>query len=606
MTDSTTLKAKIQRTLRLDLALRFIWQSTPSLTIANVALILVQGPLPLLSLYLMKRFVDTVTEGLATHNLDAAFHDVAMVIVYMGAVALFGAAIGALAGLLSQRQALVVTDYMQRVIHAKSIEMDLEFYENPEYYDTLRRAQHEAPSRPLHVLQGLIELGKSSVSLVAIAGLLLSLHWLIVALLALTVVPSLLVRLRYSGKLYRWQRRRTETERRAWYFEWLLVGEYHAKELRLFDLGPLFVGRYQALRQQLRREQLQLSTQQALIGLAVQLFTTVAIYGSYSFIGYRTLQGAIGLGDLVMYFQAFQRGQGFLQQVSSSLAGLYEDTLFLTNLYEFLNLKPKIVNSPTPRSLPCPLQTGIVLEHVTFQYPGSSQPALEDISLTIKPGEHIALVGENGSGKTTLAKLLCRLYDPTEGRITLDGVDVRDLDIQALRASISVIFQDYARYNLSVEENIWFGDVHTPLDPEQIAHAAHHAGIDGRITQLKDGYHTILGRQFQDGEQLSIGEWQKIALARAFLRDAQLTILDEPTSAMDARAEFEIFSQFHHLAQGRATVTISHRFSTVRSADCIYVLEHGRIIEQGSHGSLIERNGTYASLFRTQARYYVE
>jgi len=595
---------KIQQALYLDRALALVWQSGPGWTIASLTLLVVQGMLPLLSLYLMKLVVDAVTTGLAAPDKGVAFGRVALLIGLTGVVTLVGALCRSIAGLVSETQAQVVTDHVYDILHAKSIEVDLEYYENSQYYDTLHRAQQEAPYRPTHILNSLVQVGQSGVSLLAISGLLLSFHWGVAAILFAASIPGVLVRLRYANKIYRWQRKQTPAERRAWYFNWMLTRDRHAKEIRLFDLGSLFRRRFRDERAQLRRERLEIATRRSIAELVTQVGATLAVFGSYAFIAYRTVQGTITLGDLVMYYQAFQRGQDYLREVLGGLAGLYEDNLFLSNLYEFLDLKPKVVEPHHPKPVPRPMQTGLVFDCVSFQYPTGTRKALKDITLTIRPGEHVALVGENGSGKTTLIKLLCRLYDPTDGIITFDGLDLRQLEIAALRREISVIFQDYAHYHLTARENIWFGDVGLPPDDERIVAAARDSGADGIITGLPQGYETTLGKWFEDGEELSIGEWQKVALARAFLRAAQIIVLDEPTSALDARAEYEVFKKFRQLAAGRTAILISHRFSTVKMADCIYVLNSGRIIESGTHEELVRRNGTYARLFETQAQYY--
>jgi ATP-binding cassette subfamily B protein len=287
-----------------------------------------------------------------------------------------------------------------------------------------------------------------------------------------------------------------------------------------------------------------------------------------------------------------------------SLAGLYEDNLFLSNLYEFLDLKRTVIEPVQARPVPQPMQSGIVLDHVSFQYPAGTRKVFEDISLTIRPGEVVALVGENGSGKTTLIKLLCRFYDPTGGTITIDGIDLRQFETKALRREIAIIFQDYAHYHLTARENIWFGNTTLPPDHEQVMAAARRSGADDVIRALPHGYETILGKRFEHGEELSIGEWQKVALARAFMRDAQIIVLDEPTSSMDAKAEYEVFQSFRRLLSGRTAILISHRFSTVRMADCIYVLKQGSVIEGGSHEELLKRRGVYADLFEKQARSY--
>ena len=335
-----------------------------------------------------------------------------------------------------------------------------------------------------------------------------------------------------------------------------------------------------------------------------QIGATIAVFGSFGFIAYRTVMGGITLGDMVMYFQAFQRGMGYLRDMLGGMAGLYEDNLFLSNLYEFLDIQPKVREPLRPHPVPHPMKKGIVFDRVGFKYPSGRGKVLEDISLSIGPGEVVALVGENGSGKTTFVKLLCRLYDPTEGTITLDGVDLREYGTTALRREISVIFQDHVRYHLTARENIWLGNIQLSANQEQITKAARDAGADKLIARLPKGYDTILGKWFEEGEELSIGEWQKVALARAFLRDAQIIALDEPASSLDAKTEYEVFKRFRQLLEGRAAILISHRFSTVRMADHIFVFEDGSIIERGSHEELIQLDGKYADLFEKQAQYY--
>jgi ATP-binding cassette subfamily B protein len=310
------------------------------------------------------------------------------------------------------------------------------------------------------------------------------------------------------------------------------------------------------------------------------------------------------LGGLTLYYQAFQRGQGQLQSIFSSMVGLYEHNLYLADLEEFLTLERRVGEPERPVPVPRPMQQGIAFDQVSFKYPTGGDLILDDVSLTIRPGEIVAFVGENGAGKTTLIKLLCRLYDPTEGTITLDGIDLTAFESAALRREISVIFQDYVKYQLTARENIQFGNPDLPPDEERLVEAARHSGADAVIAGLPGGYDTVLGKWFEGGEELSIGQWQKIALARAFLRESQIIVLDEPTSAMDARAEYELFARFRQLAAGRAAVLISHRFSTVRMADCIYVLEGGKITERGTHEHLMSLNGTYAHLFEMQAQNY--
>ena len=599
-----SIKLKIQSALQLGRALRFVWESAKGWTIVNGVLIVVQGVLPLLPLFLMKLMVDAVTAGVVAPDKGVAFRHVLLLVGLMGAVTLFASLIRSITGLVRERQSYIVTDHMNDVLLAKSIEVDLEYYESARYYDTLHRAQREAPFRPISIVNGLAQIGQNGISLLAIAALLLSFHWVIAVILFTAVISGTAVRLRYTGKMYRWQREQTSTERQAGYLNWMLTDSSHAKEIRLFDLGPLIIRRFRDVRRKLRDARLAIMRRRYTADFAAQTFATAAIYGSYAYVASQAVWGKITLGDLVMYYQAFQRVQGFLQGMLSSLAGLFEDNLFLSNLYEFLDLKRTVIEPVHASPVPQPMQSGIVLNHVNFQYPAGTRKALEDISLTIRPGEVVALVGENGSGKTTLIKLLCRLYDPTSGSIAIDGVDLRQFETKALRHEIAIIFQDYAHYHLTARENIWFGNTALPPDHERVIAAARRSGADDVISALPHGYDTILGKWFKDGEELSIGEWQKVALARAFMRDAQIVVLDEPTSSMDAKAEYEVFQSFRELLSGRTAILISHRFSTVRMADRIYVLKHGSVIEGGTHDELINLHGVYADLFERQARSY--
>lgn len=424
------------------------------------------------------------------------------------------------------------------------------------------------------------------------------------AILLVTAIPGVLVRLRYAKKTYSWRRERTPAERHSWYFNLMLTRDSHAKEIRLFDLGSLFTRRFQDVRKQLRQEQLNLQTKRTVAESTAQLVPMVAVFGLLLFMAYRTMQGVLTLGDLVMYYGAVQRGRSYLHSVLNGLTNLYQDNLFLSNLYEFLDVKQKVVEPLHPKPVPKSLTTGILFDHVSFQYNTGTKKVLNNITLRIRPGEHVAFVGENGAGKTTLIKLLCRLYDPTDGAIIVNGTDIRQFSKAEYRRQISVIFQDYVRYQLTARENIWFGNTTLPPGDELIEQAARQTGTHDIIARMKNGYDTTLGTWFKEGQELSIGEWQKIALARVFLRQAQIIILDEPTSALDAMAEYEFFNKFHQLAKGRTAILISHRFSTVKMADRIFVLEDGRIIESGNHDELIDRNGSYARLFETQAQYY--
>ena len=599
-----TIKQQIQNTLELRRAIRLVWDSSHRWMIANIFLLVLQGLLPLLSLYLLKLMLDSVVAALEMADKEAAFADVMIVVVLAGLVTLLSNLARTIGTFVSSMQGRVVADYMNDILHAKSIEVDLEYYENAQYFDTLHRAQQEAAFRPLMIVNGLAQVFQNMISLAGTLWLLLAFHWVIGLILLVAVVPGMVVRLNFSRIMYALQRQYTSEDRRSWYFKNLMTGAEYAKEVRIFGLGPIFMQQYQELRLMLRGVKTRIDFQRSSAEFVVQIVSTIAVFGSYAFVAYSAVIGAITLGSLMMYYQAFQRGQGFLQNLLGSLASLYENNLFISDLYEFLDVQRQVIDAEHPQPVPQPMRQGIVIENINFQYPNTTRKTLEDISLTIRPGEVIALVGANGSGKTTLVKLLCRLYDPTAGRITIDGIDLSDFSIHALRQQISIIFQDYAKYNLTAKENIGFGNTEAWADLDKIMTAAQHAGAHEVITKLPGGYDTVLGKLFDHGEELSIGQWQKVALARAFLRDSQLIVLDEPTSAMDPKAEYEVFKSFRQLLDGRSAILISHRLSTVRMADRIYVLQDGHIIESGSHDELVYRDGTYAHLFETQAKNY--
>jgi ATP-binding cassette subfamily B protein len=468
--------------------------------------------------------------------------------------ALLTALCRSLAGLVAEGQSRAVSDHLHDLVHVKAVDVDLEYYESAGYHDALHRAQQEGAYRPTRIVNGLMQVAQSSFSLLLMAGVLVSFHWSTALVLFAAAIPGVLMRLRQARRTYETQRAQTQAERRGQYYHSMLTGAAYAKEMRLFDLGGVFRRRHRALREEITRHR--------------------------------------------------QRGQDFLKEILSGLAGLYEDHLFLASLYEFLDMERRVVEPSHPRPVPRPLRSGIVFDGVSFQYPMSSRKVLQDVSLTIRPGEHVALVGVNGSGKSTLVKLLCRLYDPTGGAITVDGVGLRELHSTALRREIAVVFQDWVAYHVSARDNIWFGDTRADADPARIRQAARDSGADEVIAHLPRGYDTVLGKWFEQGEELSMGEWQKVALARAFVRDAQIVVLDEPTSFLDVEAEHEVFTRFRRLAEGRSTILISHRLSTVRMADCIYLLEDGRITERGRHDELMRHGGIYARMFETQAQSY--
>ena len=605
MDDRRNLGKRIRTALRIGRAVRIVWRSAPRLTLASWGLSLVEGTLPLVGLYLMKRIVDEVVAGMGAAGRAGAFREAAWFIALAGAVAVATVLLRSVAGLVADYQTQAVTDAVADLLHAKSVEVDLAFYEDPRYYDTLHRAQQDAPSRPMSIVNGLAMTAQSGVTLVVMGGLLLSLNPLVSAVLFLAAAPGVLIRLRFSGKMYAWQKARTETERKIWYYHWMLTDGTHAKEVRLFGLGDLFRTRYRELRTTLRKEQQALFARRSLADVGAQGVGSAVIYSTFAFIAWKAIAGAITVGGMVMYFGAFQRGLSALQGLLGGLASLYEDNLFLANFTDFMEIRPQVTDPPDPAPVPSPLKEGISFRGVHFSYPSGEKAVLRGVDLDILPGQVVALVGENGSGKTTLVKLLCRLHDPSEGAVLLDGIGLRRFRTAELRRRTTVIFQDFAHYFLPASENIWLGAVDRKPEAATIADAAARAGAAHAIERLPRGYDTTLGTWFEDGQELSVGEWQKMALARAFFRDSEIVVLDEPTSAMDAVAEQEVFRAFREMAAGRTVLLISHRFSTVKMADRIFVLQEGTVAERGSHAELMALGGLYARMFKAQAESYL-
>jgi ATP-binding cassette subfamily B protein len=588
---------KALRALRLWRAVKLVWSASRASFLANAALWVALGVLPPASLLALKWLVDALsTRG----EWGTAIWAVAI----LGGLALLTAWCQSLSGFLGEAQGQRVADHVAEILHAKSLELDLEYYDDAAYYDVLHRAQHEAQYRPYRVVTGLTRVFQGGLALAGTAGLLFSLEWPLAAVLFAAALPGVVVKVLASRALYAWRRSRTEEERRAWYYQSMLIDGAYAKEARLFGFGATVRGWFRALRARLRREHETLLRHRAGGDLVAQAFAVVPVFVALGYLAAETVAGRHTLGDLVLYYTAVQRGSAFLQEVLSGLAALYEDNLFLTSFEEFLALPAHVREPEKPEALVLPVRDGIVVDCVRFRYARSPERALDGVSLAIRPGEVVALVGENGAGKTTLVKLLCRLYDPEEGRIWLDGVAIDRLPLAKLRGLMTVAFQDPARYNLTVRENVRLGNAESPSDDARLERAVRLAGAEPLVSRLPGGYSALLGHWLEGGHELSVGEWQRIALARTFWRDAWLVILDEPTSSMDAEAEARFWEELRPALLGRAALLISHRFSTVRRADRIYVMEGGKVIEEGGHEALLALDGRYAHLYGLQARLY--
>jgi len=516
------------------------------------------------------------------------------------------AAISAAQRGISFCQSLLRAQLGQRVnvmILEKALTLDLQHFEDSEFYDKLTRARREASTRPLSLVMRTFFLVQNGISLVSFGALLAHFSpWAVVVLL-LAGLPAFVAEAKFSGDAFRLFRWRSPETRMQIYLETVLAREDHVKEVKLYGLGTRLLERYQAIFRRLYQEDRALTIRRDLWGFFLSLIGSGALYGAYAWIAISTVRQLISIGQMTMYVALFRQGQTTVSAMLTAVGGMYEDNLYLSTLYEYLETE---VILPTGSSVRGPHpEDGIRFEDVSFTYPGAQETALENITLHLVPGTSLALVGENGSGKTTLIKLLTRLYAPTSGRILLDGQDLAEWDEAALRERIGVIFQDFARYQLLVGENVGAGDERYFEDEERWRAAAVKGRASDFIDMLPAGYQTQLGKWFKDGRELSGGQWQKIALSRAFMRSrADILVLDEPTAAMDAQAEAEVFEHFRQLARERITILISHRFSTVRMADQIVVLNNGHIIERGSHEELMQLHGRYAQLFTLQARGY--
>ncbi|MBN8714018.1 MAG: ABC transporter ATP-binding protein [Xanthomonadales bacterium] len=586
-------------------ALVLVWSTSHRLTVALAALTLAAGLLPAAIAYVGAQIVDAVV---AANRVWAGNGHAALAPVFEWVVA-EGVLVAALAGAqrgLSLCQSLLRAQLGQRVnvmILEKALTLDLAQFEDSEFYDKLTRARREASSRPLSLVTRTFGLGQNAISLVSYGSLLFQFSPWAVLVLLLAGVPAFAAETKFSGDAFRLFRWRSPETRMQMYLETVLAREDHAKEVKLFALGPLLLQRYRDIFHRLYRDDRNLTLRRDSWGFGLGLLGTLTLYGAYAWIAASTVVARITLGQMTMYLMLFRQGQAAVSTILSAIGGMYEDNLYLSTLYEYLET-PTPARAGTARRGARP-GDGVRFEGVSFTYPGATEPALQEIDLHIRPGESLALVGQNGSGKTTLIKLLTELYRPDHGRILLDGTDLREWHPDVLRGRIGVIFQDFARYQMRVGENIGAGDVRHFEDAERWRVASDKGMAREFIETLPGGFETPLGKWFNSGRELSGGQWQKIALARAFMRsDADILVLDEPTAAMDAEAEATIFEHFRDLAGERIVILISHRFSTVRMADQIVVIQGGRIIEHGSHAELMAQDGHYAHLFTLQAQGY--
>ena len=586
-------------------ALTLVWSTSAALTIVMGLSTLVTGILPAAIASVGGFIVDAVVTAINSSGADqdlAQMRVLYLVLLEAALVVLISAA-QRINSVCQSILRVLLGNKINVMILEKALTLELAHFEDSEFYDKLTRARREASSRPLSLVIKTFDLIRNMISLLTIATFLFQFSPYAVLLLITAGIPAFVAEAKFSGEAFRIYRRRSAERRMQLYLEMVLTREDGVKEVKLLDLGRLFLDRYIGIFKKIYKEDRNLVLRRGFWGFVLGILASAAFYFAYGWVAFAAIAATISIGQMTMYIAQFRLGQNAVSDSLTSVNGMYEDNLYLSTLTEYLEHKVPEASGEI-RIGPNPAD-GIRFENVSFYYPGSTIPALDNLSLEIKPGESLALVGENGSGKTTLIKLLTRLYTPNEGNIYLDGLNIKDWDIESLRAKIGVIFQDFARYQLLVGENIGIGDVDKLNEKELVNEAATKGMADSFIQELPDAYNTQLGTWFNQGKELSGGQWQKIALSRAFMRNrADILILDEPTAAIDAKAEAKIFSHFRELTSNKISIIISHRFSTVRMADHIIVLEKGHISEQGSHQDLIKLNGHYATLFHLQAKGY--
>jgi ATP-binding cassette subfamily B protein len=582
-------------------ASRLVWRASARLTIVRATLSCALALLPVASLYLIKLIIDAIMSGaLSEHE----WRTLAILLVSAAGLAILTDCLRALDTYVRELLSQHVEGYVNNLLNNQSARLDLAYYENPDFQDNLHRAQSDAPFRSALIVDRLIGTLQAIVSLTASLWFLATIQSAVTIAVLFAMAPSLVVQLSNSNRSHRNWRNQTTELRQKHYVAHLLSHQEHAKEVRLLDLGDYLVQKFGGFQDSIHRHQRVIARDRALGAAIAQGCASIATYGALAFLAYQTAMQTFGIGNLVVYYQGLLRTQTALREMFASVVGLFETNLFLSSFYDFLALDPLIREPKSPVPLTLPLKREIRFENVAFAYPHTNRCALKDFSLNIRVGETIALVGPNGAGKTTIVKLLCRLYDPIGGRITVDGVDLRDLASDEWRKQIRAVFQDFGRYQFTVRENIGLGDLPALYASDRIEKAAKFAGAVETIAHLSEGYDTRLGTLFPGGQDLSIGQWQQIAIARAAIRPASVVILDEPTSALDPKAELEMVERFHQLAEGRTAILISHRLSTVRRADRIVVIDGGDVKELGTHSELMRLKGIYASMFHSQSRWY--
>jgi ATP-binding cassette, subfamily B, bacterial len=586
-------------------AFQLVWGADKRSTLLMAVLTLISAALPATQAWVGKLIIDSVIGSINRGTgAQAGLQATLPFLAFEFGLLLATAVIAQLRRLAEHVLNARLAHHINSAVIRKALALDLQYFEDASFYDKLQNARREADFRALGIINGSFTVAQNVITLLSFAAILLTFNPLIALILFGATIPSFVAQGRYSNLYFRLLTWRAPEARRMNYLEHVLTVDNTVKEVKLFGLGEPLLQRYNDIFWKFFHEDEELARRRSLISLVWGLVASASYYIAYAWIIYSAVGGLITIGSMTFYLALFRQSQGTFQGLFDNVNRLYENGLFMDNLFSFLKLAPQMSRADPPAAMPDHFRQGLEFRHVSFRYPGREDWALRDVNLQIAPGEKLALVGPNGAGKTTMIKLLTRLYDPTEGQILLDGTDLREYDLDELRQRIGVIFQDFVRYQLTVRENIGFGQIDRLEDGERVQDAAERGGADQVVAELPEGLDTMLGRWFEKGHELSGGQWQKVALGRAFMRDGEVLVLDEPTAALDAEREYEIFQRFRELTNGKIAVLISHRFSTVRMADRIAVIEDGHISELGSHAELLAYGGTYARLFELQAEGY--
>lgn len=597
-----SLKHKVHKfstNLNILRILRLIWSASKKWTTISVIFIAVESALFLSSLYMLKMLIDALSRHSITGIKDE--HLVIRYVILSTVSAVLYASVKAISSYITEKQSGKVTEYIDEKIHNSAISLDLSFYESPEYFDVLKRARDMAGDRPNLIVGTIVDITKNSISLLLIGSMLVSIDWKLFPILALFVIPSLWVRINFADSQNALRIAQTALERKTNYLSTLLTSDIHAKEIRSFGLGNYIKNMYVDIRLLLLSGRLKISKDRTYKELLTAIIAALGFFSCIAFIAISSMKGTTSVGDITLFLVAFPQAFGIMQGLSSGISTLYQNNVFVKSIFELFDLKSGLAEQSDPVPVPEDMHMDLELKNVNFIYPHADKPTLTNINIKMPAGKIIAVVGSNGAGKSTLIKLLCRLYDPTAGEITLNNIDIRNFNSTDYQKQICAVFQDFGKYNVSVADNIRFGDIHHQREHHEIVEAAKNSGADLFIDKFSAGYDSIMGRIFEDGHEVSIGQWQKLAIARAFFSQSRFIVLDEATSALDANAEKDLFDSFRERIGNRAALIISHRQSAVVHADYIYVLSQGTIAESGTHKQLVELKGEYYHLFNNNS-----